>query len=155
MSRASSPRRPRVREALFPCATATTSQASPTCPNDTLASSPQQTSLCAARHDCSAPRATLARSTFSSIPLTAAPSALPSSCTIDTLRSGSCPSFLRALKTYHRSELISFPQCALGSNTQKYTTLLVSPGFAPARLRAFPTLARGPPLRPSKRATSW
>eukprot|EP00965_Chrysotila_dentata_P158018 5220759-Pleurochrysis_carterae.AAC.1 len=38
---------------------------------------------------------------------------------------------VRALKTDHRSNLITFPQCALGADSQKYTTLLVSPGISP------------------------
>eukprot|EP00965_Chrysotila_dentata_P032415 1080788-Pleurochrysis_carterae.AAC.1 len=37
---------------------------------------------------------------------------------------------VRALKTDHQSKLITFPQCALGADAQKYTTLLVSPGIA-------------------------
>eukprot|EP00965_Chrysotila_dentata_P047430 1573366-Pleurochrysis_carterae.AAC.1 len=39
---------------------------------------------------------------------------------------------VRALKTDHQSKLITFPQCALGADAQKYTTLLVSPGIAPS-----------------------
>eukprot|EP00965_Chrysotila_dentata_P087119 2876021-Pleurochrysis_carterae.AAC.1 len=41
---------------------------------------------------------------------------------------------VRALKTDHQSTLITFPQCALGADTQKYTTLLASPGIAPSLL---------------------
>eukprot|EP00965_Chrysotila_dentata_P179236 5919203-Pleurochrysis_carterae.AAC.1 len=41
---------------------------------------------------------------------------------------------VRALKTDHQATLITFPQCALGADTQKYTTLMASPGIAPSLL---------------------
>eukprot|EP00965_Chrysotila_dentata_P031825 1061323-Pleurochrysis_carterae.AAC.1 len=41
---------------------------------------------------------------------------------------------VRALKTDHQSTLTTFPQCALEADTQKYTTLLASPGVAPSLL---------------------
>eukprot|EP00965_Chrysotila_dentata_P109808 3628543-Pleurochrysis_carterae.AAC.1 len=37
-----------------------------------------------------------------------------------------------ALKTDTSASSITFPQCALGAASQKYTTLLVSPGLSPS-----------------------
>eukprot|EP00965_Chrysotila_dentata_P105803 3495255-Pleurochrysis_carterae.AAC.3 len=39
---------------------------------------------------------------------------------------------VRALQFDTGASAITFPQCALGATTQKYTTLLVSPGLAPS-----------------------
>eukprot|EP00965_Chrysotila_dentata_P004566 148388-Pleurochrysis_carterae.AAC.1 len=44
-----------------------------------------------------------------------------------------------ALKADHDASLITFPQCALGANAQKYTSLLVSPGLVPS-LSSLPSL---------------
>eukprot|EP00965_Chrysotila_dentata_P041476 1375449-Pleurochrysis_carterae.AAC.1 len=39
---------------------------------------------------------------------------------------------IQALKADCSASLITFPQCALGAPTQKFTSLLVSPVLAPA-----------------------
>eukprot|EP00965_Chrysotila_dentata_P138906 4594375-Pleurochrysis_carterae.AAC.1 len=36
-----------------------------------------------------------------------------------------------AMRASHHCARITFPQCALGAMTQKYTTLLATPGIAP------------------------
>eukprot|EP00965_Chrysotila_dentata_P244513 6206021-Pleurochrysis_carterae.AAC.1 len=36
-----------------------------------------------------------------------------------------------ALRTNHSAQLVTFPQCALGAPSQKFTILLVTPGLAP------------------------
>eukprot|EP00965_Chrysotila_dentata_P257796 6213008-Pleurochrysis_carterae.AAC.2 len=48
------------------------------------------------------------------------------------------------LRTNHGSQLVTFPQCALGAPYQKFTTLLVIPGLAPrlSHLRALRCLHR-------------
>eukprot|EP00965_Chrysotila_dentata_P105919 3498316-Pleurochrysis_carterae.AAC.1 len=38
---------------------------------------------------------------------------------------------LEALRTSHQCSRLTFPQCALGATTQKYTSLLATPGIAP------------------------
>eukprot|EP00965_Chrysotila_dentata_P146370 4833317-Pleurochrysis_carterae.AAC.1 len=74
-----------------------------------------------ALRNCCVPPTPPVPSSSSSTLLIAAPSRHQFSCTSVTRQSADC-----------FASLITFPQCALGAPTQKFTSLLVSPALAPA-----------------------